>query len=800
MLNLKDYLPEEYRGYFLNRGLFSSKRKDISANNLNEKKSRNRWIVNVLEHLPIPQIIVSILLLMSVGVGIAFINQNNDIRQYAMQPSDGYGTPVTPTKKASPTTPPSNSGTKECNVKSCSNYQCVSTSRTTPKSQNCPASSCSSNSDCGSAPTATPTPGCVGEGGVVASGTGNCCSNLVKTDCASGSFAHCYCRKPAVATATPTPTTRNCTIRLCSGNQCLVSTKTIPSSQTCPASNCVSDTSCKVTTTQQSCDGKPSGTQECNSSKGYNYCKNGTWYSASCASGTVCSGGQCIAEKIATTLTCDGKPSGTQECNASGGYNYCENGSWHKASCPSGTSCTNGQCITDKFVTAMTCDGKANGTKQCNTSGGYNYCKNGTWYASSCASGTTCTNGECITPRENISSEETLIAVGQLLNKATFGAAGNYIAQNVAINSENDCLSSIENYDQCVKDSRNLSSSAILGSTLTAEGAAAAFTVDAALGGSASLGAYSYATSYLSSLPAGAQTALSAAMTALAVSGAVSGTTACAIDPYSDACIGYIVGLQTDPLAMAQLGEQISSTQKAVQNQYEANYYDLIYEYIKNRPEPNYNSVLNQTTEVIARSKDFPGIFVTASDARLATTVDEIRDMIGDQNNLAGGLYVDDISSAIYKRNQSVYGSSSEYLFPWQEVGTSGTVPEYMEEVIPKMNIPENIYQSALLGDTFGKTSGCVGNVCYQNAQLLHATAATYGMKTELVGIADENYDFYHEAVRWTNPDNGILMLSDPTWNITMSQDELLQNSINFYYRPNLGIADSQIIFIPKVK
>lgn len=79
---------------------------------------------------------------------------------------------------------------------------------------------------------------CIGEGGVIASGMGDCCPSLVKTDCSgSGSGAHCYCRK-AVQNPTATPAFRSCVSWEWVNNVCTSRNYQKASNLACDPSNC----------------------------------------------------------------------------------------------------------------------------------------------------------------------------------------------------------------------------------------------------------------------------------------------------------------------------------------------------------------------------------------------------------------------------------------------------------------------------------------------------------------------------------------------------------------------------------
>ena len=111
--------------------------------------------------------------------------------------------------------------------------------------------------------------------------------------------------------------------------------------------------------------------------------------------------------------TCDGKPEGTKECNDSGGYNYCSGGSWYRSSCPSNTTCSGGTC---SIPTGCLCTGGKYVGAGCGHASGLacdsikKACDN-TTCATNCAktSNTTgsCSSGTCICASSGKANGET---------------------------------------------------------------------------------------------------------------------------------------------------------------------------------------------------------------------------------------------------------------------------------------------------------------------------------------------------------------------------------------------------------
>jgi hypothetical protein len=141
----------------------------------------------------------------------------------------------------------------------------------------------------------------------------------------------------------------------------------------CVATNGLGATRCKVTSTA-------SYVETCSSS--------GTWTLGLACTGS-CSNGLCS--------DCATKPN---VCNNTGGINYCLNGTYYSKSCLTGTVCSGGTCV------PANCANKPN---VCNDAGGVNYCLNGSYTSIKCATGATCSGGECI----SCNTRDMCLAVGQ---------------------------------------------------------------------------------------------------------------------------------------------------------------------------------------------------------------------------------------------------------------------------------------------------------------------------------------------------------------------------------------------------
>jgi len=217
-----------------------------------------------------------------------------------------------------------------------------------------------------------------------------------------------------------------------------------------------------------------------------------------------------------------------------------------------------------------------------------------------------------------------------------------------------------------------------------------------------------------------------------------------------------------------------------------------IEDYMLLRPPLNYTSALYQQTEVI-NQPGYYGSFATTSDPRLAAVVDEIRTALGNPANYAEGMGMDDITQAIYTRNQSIY--SQPLSNPWvnnnllhKEIRLAGSNPNLSP------------YGVTPLGDYFGTSPGCVGNVCYENSILAQAVASTYGQNTLIGTFFDDSVApglSGGHAVNLFLNDNGVLSVADPTWNVSGALENYVQYLQSFKEYDDI-IWNTERIFIPK--
>ncbi|MFH1630931.1 MAG: hypothetical protein ABIA21_01775 [Candidatus Aenigmatarchaeota archaeon] len=137
--------------------------------------------------------------------------------------------------------------------------------------------------------------------------------------------------------------------------------------------------------------------------------------------------------KITVSPACsnDCSPSGTKQCYGNG-YRTCGNYDadscleWSSTTtCQSGYTCSSGSCIL-----ACSNDCSPSGTKQCVGTTSYKTCGNYDadscleWSStSSCSSGQTCSNGQCITPCSNDCSSS---GIRECIGTTTYKACGNY--------------------------------------------------------------------------------------------------------------------------------------------------------------------------------------------------------------------------------------------------------------------------------------------------------------------------------------------------------------------------------------
>ena len=174
----------------------------------------------------------------------------------------------------------------------------------------------------------------------------------------------------------------------CSGG--ITNHYTCPSGKTCSNGQCISTTpTCPSGTTTPYCSSiDTNGYFQCNPSTG----KTDHY---SCSSGETCSNGQCVKSNP-IPLTC---PSGTTTPYCSSinpnAYFQCSDGITYNYACPSGKTCSNGQCIS----TTPTCPSGTT-TPYCSSidTNGYFQCNPSTGKTDhySCSSGETCSNGQCV--------------------------------------------------------------------------------------------------------------------------------------------------------------------------------------------------------------------------------------------------------------------------------------------------------------------------------------------------------------------------------------------------------------------
>lgn len=287
--------------------------------------------------------------------------------------------------------------------------------------------------------------------------------------------------KTSPPTPTPTPislSTKTCTVNKCSGTSCVGSSITIPHDAGCPVSSCTNNTDCK-TTTPTKCD-----------------CIDGIYY------GTQC--GSLVGKKCGKTPTPTPIP-----------------------------------------PLSTICEGKPN---VCNNAGGYNYCKNETWYSQKCPTGTVCLNGEC--------NEPTKKDIGETCSIDSECSSGNcYSGSSIMGGSPFDSIKTCRSQSISTMDTTIRDLNTRTGIAMTAElGLLAAPAI-----GEAALAGYSYSTAFFSTLPTSVQTAIAVGGTVAGYAGVTAGTVACTQNPYSDACVAYVAAIQGDPLAMIQLAQSADS-------------------------------------------------------------------------------------------------------------------------------------------------------------------------------------------------------------------------------------------------
>lgn len=465
---------------------------------------------------------------------------------------------------------------------------------------------------------------CVPEGGTYANGTGPCCSGLVQADCvSSGSFSYCICKKPP-ATTTPTPSTKSCTVRNCSGISCNSTSVTVAYSQACPSSNCTSDSNCSTApppstpvtihtpapTPTPMLIATPSPVPECISEGGVVAQGTGSCCTGLIKTDCVSSGSfsYCYCKiPVSPTPTPSSKECTVRNCLGTS-CNTTTTTVNYASTCPVSNCVSDANCASN----VITCGGKPVGTKECNNSGGYNYCSgDGKWYSKACLSSETCSNGECIAQTASpilvnptaeptascacvggkytgncghstgypCSSIATICEPTECSNKCASQVAGNI---GTCMSGACMCSSKKENGEMCTSDIECSSGHCMTYVELAGLGVpnqvttcitpdegkkletlAIAKPAAMAAAGAVGLGilalpeigtaAYVYGTTALASLPASVQTAAAVTGTAAGFAGMTTGTVACVNNPYSDACVAYVAAIQGDPMAMIQL-------------------------------------------------------------------------------------------------------------------------------------------------------------------------------------------------------------------------------------------------------
>jgi len=172
---------------------------------------------------------------------------------------------------------------------------------------------------------------------------------------------------------------------------------------TCPPNTICQNGEC-VILKQDEC--SPSGKRECVDETHYRVCGDFNndgyleWTTVACPSGTVCSNGQCVATKDECS------PSGAKECVDNESYRVCgdyDNDGyleWQTFNCPEGTVCENGECIAPKIIMQDECSPE--GKRECIDENSYRECgdfnKDGylEWQTFYCPPDTTCQNGDCV--------------------------------------------------------------------------------------------------------------------------------------------------------------------------------------------------------------------------------------------------------------------------------------------------------------------------------------------------------------------------------------------------------------------
>jgi len=214
------------------------------------------------------------------------------------------------------------------------------------------------------------------------------------------------------------------------------------------------------------------GQKTCSGTSGYKTCGNHDsdscleWSSTtSCGYGKTCQGGQCKTTAPSCTSQCSYY--GQKTCSGTTGYKTCGNHDsdscleWSSTtSCGYGKTCQGGQCITP--VPSCTSQCSYYGQKTCSGSNNYKTCGNYDsdscleWSTSSCGSGQTCQNGQCITPVPSCTSECSYYGQKTCSGSNNYKTCGNYDSDScLEWSSAQSCNGSTScGYGKCNNDQR----------------------------------------------------------------------------------------------------------------------------------------------------------------------------------------------------------------------------------------------------------------------------------------------------------------------------------------------------------
>jgi hypothetical protein len=166
--------------------------------------------------------------------------------------------------------------------------------------------------------------------------------------------------------------------------------------------------------------------------------------------------------------------------------------------------------------------------------------------------------------------------------------------------------------------------------------------------------------------------------------------------------------------------------------------------------------------------------------------VNEIRQSLGNPEAYAGGMSMDDIAQAIYARNSPIYNQplSSPWEYNYQ-------IHDAIQQAGRDSSL-NLLNKRALLGDYFGTTPGCVGNVCYENAILGQAVGATYRQPTVVGSFSTTNASgeaVGHAANLYVN-NEGVLSVADPTFGVSGTLEQYYQ------YIQKIGLNTDGIMWV----